>query len=93
MEKKTRVDQILTSLDNAQRAEASPYLYSKIRNQLEAPRQLPSGNLAWRVAFVLLLVGLLNIYTLAALPSNETTDSAQAAAIAEDYSLSLPADY
>ena len=87
-----RIEQILESLDGVQRAEASPYLYSKIRNRMDASAAMPKA-LAWRIALVLVIVGALNLYTLSALGSPEPTASTQASTIAAEYSLSLPADY
>lgn len=93
MEKDNRLERVLASLDGVHQAQASPYVYSKICNRMERLQPYFSKNLAWRVAVVLVVVGALNVYTLSALPGNKATGTAQAATIAEEYSLSLPADY
>ena len=87
-----KIEQILNSLDGVGRAEASPYLYSKIRNRMEAASPLPK-TLAWRIAVVLLVVGALNLYTLSAFSGHAKAGTVQASTIAAEYSLSLPADY
>jgi hypothetical protein len=86
-----RVDEILNSLDGMQRAEASPYFYSKLRNRMQTsamPRPL-----AWRLAMALVVVALLNVFTLKALHTNQPATDSSAQELASDYSLTLPSSY
>ncbi|MDB5252236.1 MAG: hypothetical protein JWP27_1405 [Flaviaesturariibacter sp.] len=94
MKQEQDIDRILNSLDGAQRAEASPYLYSKIRSRLDDRPVVVSTALAWRLAVVVAVVAALNLYTLAALPAQkQTQNETTAAAVATDYSIGLPAAY
>jgi anti-sigma-K factor RskA len=88
------IDRILTSLDGAQRAEAGPYLYSKIRGRLDRSSSAVAPALAWRLALVVAIVAVLNLYTLASFaPQKQTQTETTAAAVATDYSISLPTAY
>ena len=86
-----RIDDILASLDGIRRAEAGPYFYSKVRARMDdllLPRPL-----AWRRALALLLVALLNVFTLRALHNGPPVSDDSARSIASEYSLSLPETY
>jgi hypothetical protein len=92
MENSKRIDDVLNSLDGVHRAEASPYLFSKIKNRLdERPVVLP-GRLAWRLIMALLIIAAMNFYTLKYL-RYENTDLNKAGIIASDYNISLPQSY
>ncbi|RYY58872.1 MAG: hypothetical protein EOO12_16800 [Chitinophagaceae bacterium] len=82
MDHEQEIDDILASLDGAQRAEAGPYFYSRLRARMEGA--LLPRRLAWRLGLALLLVALLNIVTLR---MQYPSDEASAQAIAEDYGL------
>ncbi|TCZ71751.1 hypothetical protein [Flaviaesturariibacter aridisoli] len=85
------IDDILASLDDAQRAEAGPYFYSKVRARLQdglLPRRL-----AWRLGLALLLVALLNVATLRAGRQEAPVNEGTAQAIASEYSLTLSETY
>ncbi|GAA4338722.1 hypothetical protein [Flaviaesturariibacter amylovorans] len=92
-ERDQKIDAILASLDGAARAEAPPYLYSKIRNRLQAPAALPV-RLAGRLALALAIVAVLNVLTLrSAGAAEDPVAAAHAQAIAADYSITLPDTY
>jgi hypothetical protein len=84
-----RIEEILHSLDGAQRAEAGPYFYSRLRGRMEAALPKP---LAWRLALALALVAVLNLLTLKAVEQTPA-DDATAESIASEYSLTLPDSY
>jgi hypothetical protein len=91
MESNTRIDDILSSLDGAARAEAGPYFYSRLRARMEAgllPRPI-----AWRLALVLVLVAVLNVLTLKAVQQAPAASDTMAQTIASEYSLTLPDSY
>lgn len=65
---KNNLDDILNSTEGMQRAQASPFLYGKIMEQL---KHLPqpvyyTGKVLVRVAFAMMLIGALNAITLRA---------------------------
>ncbi|GAB4093441.1 hypothetical protein [Flaviaesturariibacter terrae] len=86
-----RIDDILASLDGAARAEAGPYFYSKLRTRMDG--ELLPRRMAWRLALALLLVAVLNVFTLRAVRQEPAVSDASARTIASDYSLSLPETY
>jgi hypothetical protein len=89
MERNDQIEEILNSLDGAQRGEAGPYFYSKLRARMEAPLPKP---LAWRLALALALVAVLNLLTLKAVEQAPSED-ATAQTIASEYALNLPDSY
>ncbi|RYY91819.1 MAG: hypothetical protein EOO11_22155 [Chitinophagaceae bacterium] len=91
MEHEQQIDDILASLDGAQRAEAGPYFYSRLRARMEGA--LLPRRLAWRLGLALLLVALLNVATLRAERQEAPANDGTAQAIASEYSLTLSENY
>jgi hypothetical protein len=58
-----KVEEVMQSLDGAQRAEASPYLYSKVMNRLQNKTASSRKflRLSWELAFAMILFTGLNI--------------------------------
>lgn len=92
-QRKINIDDILNSLDDTGRAEASPYLYSKVMNRLQQPNAALSTRLSYRLVFVLALVAVLNVLTIRAVSHSNATEDARADVVAKEYSISLPATY
>ena len=88
-----KVDEVLNSLDDVQRAEASPFLYSKIRNRMEAPREFLPQQLVWRLAAALIIVAVLNLFTIVHFQSKEPRNDRGVELVANEYSISLPQTY
>ena len=85
-----KVEETLKSLDGLQRAEASPFLYSKIRNRMEAATAFVPKSIAWRMVIVLVVVALVNVFTIRHFKaeSGERTNGAEL--VATEYSISIP---
>jgi hypothetical protein len=88
-----KIDEVLNSLDGMQRAEASPFLYSKIRNRMEMARQVVPQPMALRLAIALALVILLNLVTILQFNSGSKKADAGVESVANEYSISLPQTY
>lgn len=87
-----RIDETLNALDGMQRAEASPFLYSKIRNRLQGVNEFVPQSLAWRMIAALVIVALVNLFTLRHFNA-EKRSSNGAESIASEYNISLPQTY
>jgi hypothetical protein len=87
-----RVTETLNSLDGLQRAGASPFLYSKIRNRLENARGFVPQSLAWRMIAALLIVVLMNVITILHFKAEKNVDNG-AQSVASEYSIALPQTY
>lgn len=87
-----KMEETLNSLDGLQRAEAGPFLYSKIRNRLQSVKEAVPQNLAWRMIAALAIVALLNVLTLRHSNAEQRTDSG-AQSVADEYSIALPQTY
>lgn len=94
MNREQRIDRVLNSLDGVQRAEANPFLYTKLQARLQRREggMLPF-NWSWRLAAVMLTIVLLNAATIYHFYRQQGGRSSEAAVIAQDYSLSLPETY
>jgi len=76
-EKEQWINKVLGSLDGIQRAEASPFLFAKIRNRLTAepaPIYVPLRTV-WLIAASFAMLLLLNWGVAASVFSSGTTDS------------------
>lgn len=87
-----KIEETLTSLDGLSRAEASPYLYGKIRGRMQNATALVPQSLAWRMVAALVIVALLNVFTLRHAKPERTADSG-AQSVASEYSIALPQTY
>ena len=87
-----RVEETLNSLDGLQRAEVSPYLYSKIRNRWQSANQLVPQRLAWRMVAALVIVALLNLLTIRRFETGKKTGSG-VESVATEYAITLPQTY
>lgn len=87
-----RIEETLNSLDGIQPAEASPFLYSKIRNRMQSVKEYVPQSLAWRMIAALVIVALVNLFTLFHFNS-EKENSSGAASVASEYNISLPQTY
>jgi hypothetical protein len=88
-----RTEEILNSLDGMSRAEASPFLESRIRNRLRTPEPVSYPRWAWQLAVVMAVFVLLNVFTLTRLRTPETPARSGTQAVAGEYSISLPQTY
>ena len=86
-----KVEETLNGLDGLQRAEASPYLYSKIRNKMQSVNNAVPHSLAWRMIAALVIIALLNVLTLRHAKTQQRFDGAQS--VATEYSIALPQTY
>lgn len=61
----SRADKALQSFDGMQRAEANPFLYTRVMQQIENKRILPAAQNKWvpALACALLIFMSVNIYT------------------------------
>lgn len=87
-----RIDEIMNSLDGMSRAEAPPYLWSKVRNRLTPPVSMLKPKLAWMAASLVVFL-LLNVITLRHQRSAETQTGSGSRSVANEYSISLPQTY
>jgi len=88
-----KIEETLASLDGMQRAEANPFLYSKIRNRMQAPAAFVPQNLAWRMVIALVVVALVNVFTIQHFSSAIPQTKNGAALVATEYAISLPQTY
>ena len=90
----SRIEETLNSLDDMQRAEANPYLYSKIRNQLQGQKEFIPKALAWRMIMALVIVALVNVFTIRHFSSQSTSsDKNGAELVANEYAIEIPQTY
>ena len=88
-----KIDETLSSLDGMRRAEASPFLYSKIRNRLQGLTEYVPQSLAWRMIAALVIVTLMNVLTLRHFKADKQSKSGGAESVATEYNISLPQTY
>ncbi len=87
-----KIEETLSSLDRLQRTEASPYLYSKIRNRLQRANDFVPQSLAWRMIAALVIIALMNVLTLQHFRTNKK-EANGAQSVASEYSIALPQTY
>lgn len=87
-----KIEKTLNSLEGLQRAEASSYLYSKIRNRLQQASDVVPHDLAWRMIAALAVVALLNVLTIRRVETGKKTASG-IEAVTTEYALILPQTY
>jgi hypothetical protein len=85
------IEDILRSLDGLQRAEANPFLATKIRNRLQQTPVM-SRAWSWRLALVMTVIVLLNMITIRHFYYAGTKESG-AEAIAREYAISINDTY
>ena len=88
-----KIDDVLNSLDEIQRAEASPYIFGRVRNRLVSDREIVPAKLAWRLVTILVIVAALNLFTMRYFGGKENTDVTGVELVANEYSISLPETY
>ena len=88
-----RIEETLNSLDGLQRAEANPYLYSKIRNRLQSENELMPKALAWRMIVVLAIVALVNVITIRHFQLQPASNKNGTELVANEYAIALPQTY
>lgn len=86
------IEETLNSLDRIQRAEASPFLYSKIWLRMQPANDYVPQNLAWRMIAALLIIALLNVLTIRRFNADKQNNSG-AQSVASEYNISLPQTY
>jgi hypothetical protein len=86
-----RIEDTLSSLDGLQRAEARPFLYTRIRGRMQA-HEKPS-KLSWGWAFALGLMIIANVVTIRNNQQRTTVSSTEAAVVANEYSITIPDSY
>jgi hypothetical protein len=86
------IDDVLNSLDGTRRAEASPFLWGKIRNRLENRQQFVPSTLAGKLAIVLAVVVVMNLFTIRHFQKGSGDDRG-IELVANEYSISLPQTY
>ena len=86
-----RVEETINSLDGLQGAEASPFLYSKIRNRLQTATEWAPQSLAWRMIAALVIVALVNVFTLRHFNAEKQNSGAEL--VASEYNIALPQTY
>ena len=87
-----KVEETLNGLDGLQRAEASPYLYSKIRNKMQSVNNAVPHSLAWRMIAALMIIALMNVLTIQHFRAKEKLANG-AKSVASEYSIALPQTY
>lgn len=87
-----RIDEIMNSLDGMSRAEAPPYLWSKVRNRLTPSSSILKPRLAWMAAAMMVFL-LLNVITLRHQRSPQVQTGSGSQSVANEYSISLPQTY
>lgn len=88
-----QVEETLNSLDGMQRAEANPFLYSKIKSRLQSAKEIVPQQLAWRMIAALVVVALLNVFTLRHFSEKTESDNRGVESVANEYSITLPQSY
>ena len=91
----TKIDDTINSLNGINRAEANPFLYSKIMNRMQTVNEFVPKKLAWRMVMALAVVALVNVFTISHFTSSssKTENSNGAKLVANEYSISLPQSY
>lgn len=87
-----KIEETLAGLDGLSRAEASPYLYSKIRGRMQNATALVPQSLAWRLVAALVIVAVMNVLTLRHSYTQQGIDNG-AQSVASEYSIALPQTY
>ncbi len=89
-----QIEQTLNSLHGVQRAEANPFLFTKIKYRMRRQHAEPvlPGQWSLRLALVMVTVVLMNAFTIENLLKNKL-DETDVAAVAAEYSISLPEAY
>lgn len=85
------IEDILRSLDGLQRAEANPFLATKICNRLQQTPVM-SRAWSWRLALVMTVIVLLNMITIRHFYYAGTKES-KAETIAREYAISINDTY
>jgi hypothetical protein len=85
------IEDILGSLDGLQRAEANPFMATRIRNRLQRPAVL-SRAWGWRLALVMTVIVLLNLITIRQFYYSGIKESG-AETIAREYAISINDTY
>lgn len=90
MEKELKTERILNSLNGMQRAEASPFLFTRIQEKLQQKMEVyPGVKVSLRTVFLslsgLALLLFLNLYSAKNFKSDTTDKSTQE--VADDYGL------
>jgi hypothetical protein len=89
-----KIEQVLSSLDGLQRAEASPFLYTRLKGRLQKVNEFVPARIAWGIAAALGVVLLLNLATIKQLPAqHQTVTNNGAALVASEYAISLSQTY
>ena len=88
-----KVDEVFNSLNGLQRAESSLLLYSKIRNRLDVAKQVVPLQLAWRLVTIMVIVIVMNLFTIGYFSSKEKNNDTGIELVANEYSISLPQTY
>ena len=93
-EVQSRVEEAMQSLDGLQRAEANPYLWSKIRHRFSsANNTLPQQQVAWRLVIALAIVMAVNVATVLSSAKKDKGQRTGASLVADEYSITLPQSY
>lgn len=87
-----RIEETMNSLDGMQKAEATPFLYGKIRSRLEGVREYVPKQLAWRMVIALVIVAVMNVATIVHFNSDKEKSKGEEL-VAKEYSISLPQTY
>jgi hypothetical protein len=90
-EQNKRIEDILRSLDGLQKAEANPFMATRIRNRLQQPPVM-SRAWSWRLALVMMVIVLLNMLTIRQFYFSGTKESG-AESIAREYAISINDTY
>ena len=88
-----RIDETLNSLDGLQRAEANPFLYSKIQNKFQNRPAFMPQKFAWRMVIAVAVIALVNLFTIRHFQTEKTNGTNGAEMVANEYSISLPQTY
>lgn len=90
-----KIEETLDSWDNIEKFQATPFLYTRIEQQIkniEAPPQKMTWNWVWQPLLVAMLV-VLNFFTIStALDSNESSNQSVYDVMAEQYNISTDND-
>jgi len=88
-----KVDAALNSLDGIQRAEANPYLYTRIRARMEKSQSGPAySRMMIRLAMVLLVFLCINVITYSTMQPGKQQTQQGIEAFASDYELQSTSD-
>lgn len=88
MNNEKRVDEVMKSLDQIRRAEADPFLYTRILNRIDtAGREYAPSKLIWLAAASFLLLVLLNFTLVKKTMSGSGKEETGISEIASGYNL------